>query len=327
VRRLLVRRLAEALLVVLVAATATFVLAHLAPGDPFSAATENPGVTPEVRAQLRAAWGLDRPLPEQYLRWSSAMLRGEMGDSFLYHRPVRDAIGDALPATLLLSGTGLLLAFGLGIGLGAWQAARRGRPLERLSRAVTLALSALPDFWLAIVAMLTLAYWLPLFPISGTIDVVNHDYWPLWRRVVDRLHHLVLPASVLALLAAAGIARFQRAALLDALGEEFTRTARAKGVSERAIVLRHALRNALSPTLALVGLSLPALAGGAVFVERVFGWPGMGHLALEAVSSRDYPLIMGCVLVGSALVALGSLLADVLAMLVDPRLRQGDAAR
>lgn len=326
-RRLLVRRLAEALLVVLVAATATFVLAHLAPGDPFSAAIDNPGVTPEVRARLRAAWGLDRPLAEQYLRWGSAMLRGEMGDSFLYHRPVRDAIGDALPATLLLSGTGLLLAFGLGIGLGAWQAARRGRPLERASRAVTLALSALPDFWLAIVAVLALAHWVPLFPVSGTIDVVNYDYWPFWRRMVDRAHHLVLPASVLALLAAAGIARFQRAALLDALGEEWTRTARAKGVSERAIVLRHALRNALSPTLALVGLSLPALAGGAVFVERVFAWPGMGHLALEAVSSRDYPLIMGCVLVGSTMVALGSMIADVLAMVADPRLRHAETQR
>ena len=322
-RRVLARRLLEALLVVFVAASATFVLAHLAPGDPFSNTIDNPAVTPEVRARLRAAWGLDRPLPEQYLRWLGSTLRGDLGPSLSQHRPVSAAIADALPATLLLSGTGLLLAFGLGVGLGAWQASHRGRPLERLARTVTLAISALPDFWLALVAMLTLAYWLPVFPVSGMIDAGSYDYWPFWRRMLDRLHHLVLPALVLALLAAAGIARFQRAALLDALGEEWARTARAKGVGERAVVLRHALRNALSPTLALVGLSIPALAGGAVFVERVFQWPGMGFLALGAVASRDYYLIMGCVVAGSALVAVGSFVADLLAVLADPRLRRG----
>jgi peptide/nickel transport system permease protein len=326
VRRALVRRLAEALLVVLVAATATFVIAHLAPGDPFTRLMDNPAVTPEVRARMLSEWGLDRPVAEQYARWLGAVARGELGPSFSQHRPVRDAIADALPATLLLSGTGILLAFALGVGLGAWQAAHRGRPLERLTRATTLALAAVPDFWLALVAMLGLAYWLPLFPASGMIDAGSHDYLTPGRQLLDRLHHLVLPASVLAVLAAAGIARFQRAALLDALGEEWTRTARAKGVSERAIVLRHALRNALSPTLALVGLSLPALAGGAVFVERVFQWPGMGWLMLNAVESRDYPLIMGCVLAGSTLVVVGSLVADLLATLADPRLRRGDPA-
>jgi peptide/nickel transport system permease protein len=322
VRRILARRLLEALLVVLVAASATFVLAHAAPGDPFSAAIENPFITPEARARLRAAWGLDRPLPEQYVRWLGAVARGDLGPSLSQHRPVRDAIAEALPATLLLSGTGLVVAFAFGIGLGAWQATHRGRPLERIARSATLAISAMPDFWLALVAMLALAYWVPIFPVSGIVDAANYDYWPLWRRMLDRLHHLVLPASVLALLAAAGIARFQRAALLEALGEEWARTARAKGVGERAVVLRHALRNALSPTLALVGLSLPALAGGAVFVERVFAWPGMGTLALNAVSTRDYYLIMGCVLAGSTLVALGSLVADVLAVIADPRLRR-----
>jgi peptide/nickel transport system permease protein len=297
------------------------VLAHLAPGDPFSAAIENPSVTPEVRARLRAAWGLDRPLPEQYVRWLGSVARGELGHSLSQHRPVRAAIADAVPPTLLLAGTGLLAAFAIGITLGAWQAARRGRPAERLTSAATLALAAVPDFWLALVAMLAFAYWLPIFPVSGMIDAGDHDYLSLAGRMADRVHHLVLPATVLAALTAAGIARYQRAALLDALGEDWARTARAKGVTERAVVLRHALRNALGPTLALVGLSLPALAGGAVFVEKVFAWPGMGLLTLNAVASRDYPLIMGCVLAGSALVALGSLLADALAALVDPRMR------
>jgi peptide/nickel transport system permease protein len=325
VRRALVRRLFEALLVVFVAASATFVLAHLAPGDPFTTSTESSKLQPEQRAQLRANWGLDRPLPEQYVRWLSAIARGDLGPSLSQHRPVAEAIGEALPATLLLSTTGIVLAFALGIGLGAWQASHRGHPLERASSTLTLTIAAFPDFWLALVAMLTFAYWLPIFPVSGMVDAGSYDYWPAWRQLLDRLHHLVLPACVIAILAAAGIARFQRAALLDALGEEWTRTARAKGVAERAIVLRHALRNALSPTLALLGLSLPALAGGTLFVERVFQWHGMGLLALQAIAARDYFLIMGCVVVGSALVAAGSFVADLLAVLADPRLRDAGA--
>ena len=259
------------------------------------------------------------------MRWLGATARGDLGPSLSQHRPVRDAIAEALPNTLLLSGTGLVLAFALGIALGAWQAAHRGRPLERIARAVTLALSAIPDFWLALVAMLALAYWARLFPTGGMVSAGDYEYLSAAGKLRDRLHHLVLPATVLALLAAAGIARFQRAALLDALNEEWTRTARAKGVGERAIVLRHALRNALSPTLALVGLAIPALAGGTVFIERVFGWPGMGTLALFAIGNRDYYLIMGCVLVGSALVAAGSMAADLLAIAADPRLRRADA--
>ena len=310
-RRVLVRRLLEALLVVLVAASATFVLAHAAPGDPFSSTLDDPSVTPEIRARLRANWGLDRPLPEQYVRWLGAAARGDLGPSLSQHRPVRDAIADALPNTLLLSGTGLLLAFALGIGLGAWQASHRGRPLERVARTVTLALSAIPDFWLALVAMLALAYWARLFPTGGMVSAGDYEYLSASGRLLDRLHHLVLPAAVLA--------------LLDALNEEWTRTARAKGVTERAVVLRHALRNALSPTLALVGLAIPALAGGTVFIERVFNWPGMGSLALAAIGNRDYYLIMGCVLAGSALVAVGSMMADLLAVAADPRLRRLDA--
>lgn len=325
-RRVLARRLLEALLAAFVAATATFALAHLAPGDPFSAAAENPAITPAARARMREAWGLDRPLPEQYARWLTAVARGELGDSFSEHRPVAEAIADALPATLLLSGTGLLLAFGIGIALGAWQAVRRGRLGERITGAVTLALTALPDFWVALLALLLLGLWWPVLPTGGAIDAAVHDFLSPGGRLLDRLRHLVLPAGVLALLSAAAIARFQRAALLDALGEEWARAARARGLRERTVVLRHALRNALAPTLTLLGLSLPALAGGAVFVERVFSWPGMGQLTVHAIERRDYPLIMGCVLAGSALVAVGSALADALAAMADPRVRDAATA-
>lgn len=320
-RRVLVRRLLEALLVAFVAATATFALAHLAPGDPFAASFENPSITPALRARMRAAWGLDRPLPEQYARWLAQAARGDFGQSISQHRPVRAAIADAFPPTLLLVGVALLAGLALGVVLGAWQAARRGSLVDHAVGAVTLALAAVPDFWLALVAMLTFAYWIPLFPVSGMVDVASYDYLTPLERVVDRLRHLALPATVLTLLGAAGVARYQRAALLDALGDDYVRTARAKGLAERRVVLRHALRNALGPVIALVGLALPALVGGAVFVEKIFGWPGMGLLTFNAIASRDYPLLLGCVVAGSVLVAVGSFVADALAALADPRVR------
>jgi peptide/nickel transport system permease protein len=321
VRRALARRVLEILLVAWLAATATFVLAHLAPGDPFSAAYENPSVTPAMRARLRAQHGLDAPLGVQYVRWLSNAARGELGYSYSRHEPVTRSIARALPPTLLLLGVALVGSFGLGIALGAWQAARRGGVVDRVVGTFALALSAVPDFWLALVAMLAFAYWIPVFPTSGMISAADYDYMTTTERVVDRLRHLALPAIVLSLLAAASIARFQRAALLESLHEDYVRTARAKGLAERTVVLRHALRNALGPVLALVGLALPALAGGAVFVEKVFSWPGMGLLMIDAIGLRDYPLLLGAVLAGSVLVAAGSAVADALAAVADPRLR------
>ncbi len=320
-RRALARRLLEIVVVAWLAATATFVLVHLAPGDPFSAAYENPSVTPALRAQLRAQHGLDRPIPEQYARWLGNAVRGRLGYSYTRHRPVTEVIARAVPPTLLLLGLALAGSFAIGIALGAWQAARRGGLVDRIVGTIALALSAVPDFWLALVAVMVFAWWLPVFPTSGMISPADYDYLTFGERIVDRLHHLALPALVLTLLAAASIARFQRAALLESLHEDYVRTARAKGLSERTVVFRHALRNALGPVLALVGLALPALAGGAVFVEKVFGWPGMGLLMVNAVNQRDYPLLVGAVLVGSVLVATGSAIADALAADADPRLR------
>jgi peptide/nickel transport system permease protein len=235
--------------------------------------------------------------------------------------PVARALADTLPSTLLLMGAGLLLAFSGGIALGAWQAARRGRPLVRLVDAAALVLYAVPDFWLALMALVLFAYLVPVFPAGGAIDPVMHDYLSVTGRLVDRLKHLALPALTLAAVSAAGIARYQRAAMLEVLPADFVRTARAKGLPERRVILRHALRNALVPVVTLVGLALPALLGGAFFVERVFAWPGMGELALGAIATRDYPLVTASVVVAGALVAAGSLLADLLLVAVDPRIR------
>ena len=320
-RRYLVARLLQTLVVVLFVTTASFVLVHLAPGAPF--ASEDPRISQELRARWRAEFGLDRPLGEQYVRYMANAARGNLGFSFSLHRPVVDAIGDALPRTLLLVGVGGGLALLAGVALGVYQAMHRGRPLERALSAGSLLAYSLPDFWLAIVLLLAFANWLPLLPAGGVVDPVMHDYLDAPGRLVDRLRHLVLPAAALAIGTLAGIARHQRAALLGVMGADFVRTARAKGASERRTVMRHALRNALLPTITLVGLMLPMLVGGAVFVEKVFAWNGMGLLAVNAIGARDYPLVTASVAVGGVVVAVGSLLADVLYAVVDPRLRDG----
>ena len=315
------RRVAQAALVAWLAATLVFVLVHLAPGDPFTASLDNPSVSPEARARWMSAYGLDRPVLEQYGRYLLGVLRGELGWSFSQARPVADAIRGALPNTLVLMGVALGGSFVVGVALGAWQAARRGSAAERAVSRVSLFVYSLPDFWLALVLLVALTYWVRLFPTGGITNTTLYPLFGPWERVVDRLWHLALPAGTLMLLSAAGIARFQRAAMLEVLGEDFVRTARAKGVSERRVVLRHAWRNALLPMVTLLGLMLPALVGGAVFVEKVFAWPGMGLLLVTAVEQRDYWLVTACVLVGSVMVALGSLLADLLSAAVDPRLR------
>jgi peptide/nickel transport system permease protein len=180
---------------------------------------------------------------------------------------------------------------------------------------------SLPEFWLALMALLVFAYWLPLFPAGGIVDATVHDYLGFWGRLADRVRHLVLPATTLALLTTAAVARYQRAAMLEVIELDFVRTARAKGLPERSVLARHALRNALLPVITLVGLALPALVGGAVFVETVFSWPGMGLLAADAIAARDYPLITATVAVGGVTVAVGSLVADILYAVADPRVR------
>jgi peptide/nickel transport system permease protein len=321
VGRYLAGRLLQALVTVALVATVTFVLLHLAPGDPVSALGGD-RVSVEVRDRLRAQYGLDRPLPEQYARYLASLARGDLGWSPTLNEPVRSALGRALPNTLLLMGAALLLAFAGGIAMGVAQARRPGSWFDRAAGTLSMAVHALPDFWLATILLLALAYWWPLFPAGGTGDVLVYESLSPLGRAVNRLYHVALPAITLALLIFAAVARHQRAALLEVAQEDFVRTARAKGLGERG-VLRHALRNALLPVITLLGLAMPALVGGAVFVERVFAWPGMGQLAIAAVSRRDYWVVTACSVVVSAMVAAGTLLADVLHAAADPRLRDG----
>lgn len=317
----IVRRLIHGVVVVALVATIVFLLIHAAPGDPFSSAMENPSVTEEIRAAWRHAYGLDRPLVEQYVRYVANVFRGDLGFSYSLHRPVKDALADAFPNTLALMTLGLAGGFLLGIAIAIKQTRSAGKRTDRILGGISLMFFAVPDFWFARLMLVAFAFWLPLFPIGGSINVVMHDYMQPGEQIIDRIKHLILPALTLTLLYFPVIARHQRAALLDTLPLEFVVTARAKGVSESSVIKRHALRNALLPIVTLLGVAFPALLTGAVFVEKVFSWPGMGTLIVNSISSRDYPLLTSAVIFGSAFVVVGSITADLLYRLLDPRLR------
>jgi peptide/nickel transport system permease protein len=319
--RFISRRLAQAAAIVAFVAAISFALIHLAPGDPFSAIMDNPNVSENIRQTLRAQYGFDRPLPEQFVRYIGRLAHGDLGWSFSHDRTVLEVLGSALPNTLLLMGVALFGSFALGIFIALVQVARRGSATDHALSGITLLLFSVPDFWFAILALLLFTYWIPIFPVGGAVDPVMHDYMTLIARIGDRLKHLVLPALTLTILAVGAVARYQRAALIDVLPADYIRTARLKGLTEREILRRHALRNALLPIITLIGLSFPALLTGAFFIEKIFAWPGMGLAVVNAIYTRDYPLVVGGVIIGSVMVTLGSLLADLLYAWADPRLR------
>jgi len=318
----LLRRLLQGIVILATVATITFVLVHLAPGGPFSGRMDDPRFTPAMREALIRRYGLDKPLPVQYVRYIGGLVRGDLDVSLSQQRPVRTILAETIPRSLLLMTVALVAGFALGILTGALQAARRGTWLDRITGRVSVAVAALPDFWLALTLLLAFAVRLRWFPVSGMVDDTMYEYLSPAGKLRDVLWHLALPAGTMTLLIAAVVARYQRQALLDVLPEEFVRAARAKGATERRIILHHSLRNALLPTVTLFGMALPSLVGGAVFIEFIFAWPGMGRAAVEALSARDYPVVLGTTLVSSALVVVGSIVSDVLAAVVDPRQRQ-----
>lgn len=319
-RRLLAGRLLQGLAVVWIVATLTFALLHLAPGDPFSYQNEK-RVAPEVLARWRHIYCLDRPLVAQYGCYLRSVASGDLGFSISQQRPVREVLADYVPRTVELMLLALVCTFAVGIALGVLEARRRGTFADWGSRGITLVFYSMPDFWLALMLALLFAYWIPIFPVSGIEDVLNAPTNGWWAHVVDHTRHLVLPVATLVLLTCAGVARFQRAAMLDASRLEFVVTARAKGVTENVIARHHILRNALLPIITLAGLTLPTLLGGAVLVELVFSWPGMGYVTALAVGSRDYALVTSSVLITSAVVVVGTIAADLLYALADPRVR------
>jgi len=313
-------RLANAAGLLLAVMVLNFLLIHLAPGDPAQViAGEMGGASPEVLAGIRAAYGLDLPLPVQLGRYLLRALHGDLGYSFYFSQPVASLILQRLPATALLMGTALAFASVAGTLLGV-AAARR--PKGALNLAVTLiavAGYAMPVFWSGLMLLLLFASALPWFPVGGMADIGH----PLagWEYAVSVTHHLVLPAFTLGVVYMAQYSRQSRAAMGEVMRADFIRTARAKGLTERMVVFKHALRNALGPVVTLLGLQFSEVLGGAVLVETVYGWPGMGRLVFDSILRRDYPTLLGILVVSALLVMAASLLTDLALRLVDPRIR------
>lgn len=321
----ILRRLLGAIPLLLGVATLIFFVLNLAPGDP-TARYFSPNIPPEVIDQLRHNLGLDQPVHVRYVKWMAAFFTGDWGHSFAQSRPVADVLLDALPNTLILTGTALVLVFLLGIAIGTYQAVRQYSVGDSVLSVLALFFYSMPSFWLALMLMLLFSLkahqwgWPIAFPATG-ITSVDYEFLSFGGKLQDRFMHLVLPVSTLTLALAAGVARYTRGQMLEVIRQDYIRTARAKGLPERTVLFRHALRNSLLPVITLLGLYLPFLFSGTVFVESIFAWPGMGRVIVDGIFQRDYPLVMATSFVFAVMVVLGNLIADVLYAVADPRIR------
>jgi peptide/nickel transport system permease protein len=318
--KIALRRLAMLIPVVWLVVTLTFVVVHLAPGS-YADTIDHPGLTPEARQGIRSTYGLDQPLGTQYLSWLRSTLTGDLGTSFLFKEQVTRVIRRALPPTLLLAGTALLLDLMLGMALAVASTRRPYGWVDRITTILSLGVYGLPSFWLAGVLILVFSLWLGWLPSSHMHSVGAEDLGSL-ARLADLLKHLALPALSLGLVGAAATARYLRSTLLESGSSQYVLAARARGLSPRRILWIHALRPALLPMITVFGLSVPMVISGSVVIESVFSWPGMGLVMWRAAQARDVPLIMGVTLVGAAAVILGSLMADLLYTVADPRSRE-----
>jgi peptide/nickel transport system permease protein len=324
--RILLVRLASALVLLWLVISLTFVLVRVAPGDPADLLA-GPSATAADIARARGELGLDDPLAVQYARWIGGIVSGDLGQSIAARRPVAAVLGDALPLSLFLGILSLTLTFAIGILIGMVQAARRGRAMDVVLTVITTSIYAAPSFWLALALVAVFTYGASRIgappalrlPAFGLQDPAGQ--YDGWAAVVDMARHLVLPVTVLTAIGAAGIARYARSAIADVLGADHVRTARAKGAATRRVYLRHVLVNALAPMVVLVALSLPGVIAGSVFVESVFALPGMGRAMLSAIASRDYPVILGATILYAALVIAANLAADLVMPAIDPRRR------
>lgn len=299
--------------------TIVFVLIHLAPGDPVLALVGDFPAPEEYVRKVREEFGLDRPLIEQYVRYVGNLARGEFGYSFVQRRPVLQVIGERAAATALLTGTALVVATLLGVGLGLIAARRPSTVLDATVSGAAVVGFSVPVFWVGQLLILLFAVTLGWLPAQGMVSLRVGPTG--WDRVLDVASHLVLPATALALRLVAMTTRLTRASLLEVLGQEFIRTAEAKGAGPRRVLGRHALPNALLPLVTFVGYNLGFLLAGSALIETVFGWPGVGRLLYDSVFTRDYPVLLGIFLTVSLSVVLANLLTDLLYAYLDPRIR------
>lgn len=315
----IVRRLLTSLLLVLLLVTAVFFVVCIAPGDPLDLLASEDWSAAD-REAIGRRYGLDRSLPEQYGIWLGNLVQGDAGTSLARHKPVADILSEALPVTLLLTTSSYALHLILAVSAALFMSAQRHRWSAGVLQGVGLFFYSMPSFWLGLILIMVFAGRLGWFPTAG-MQSPDAEFMGPGPRFMDLLRHMVLPVSTLALGMFMGTARYLRNTLDDVLQQDYILAARARGVGSARLMLRHALPNAMLPLITLLGLHLPFLLGGAVVVEVVFGWPGMGTLTVDAIGQRDYPVIMMTTLVAGLAVVLGSLVADLLYMIADPRVR------
>ena len=318
--KLLASRLTQGLALVFAVVVLNCLLVQAAPGDPVETiAGASGGMDEKLQAELRAMYGLDQPLPVQLGIYLGKVVRGDLGYSYFFNLPVSDLILERVPATLLLVLTSVLTAFLIGTALGVLSSRKPNGWLSQLINVMSLVGFAAPVFWMGMLLIILLASIFPVFPVSGMRGIESSGLG--WADVVDVLHHLVLPAFTLGLVYLAQYSRLSRAAMLDVLGADYIRTARAKGLPERLVLYKHALRNAVLPVVTILGLQFGNVLAGAIVVETVFNWPGLGRLAFESVLRRDYPTILGVLLFSSIVVIVMNQVTDLCYRLIDPRIK------
>jgi peptide/nickel transport system permease protein len=317
-----IKRVLYACILLVAVLVLNFVLIHLAPGDPAEVIVgEMGGATEEILAEIRAAYGLDKPFIEQLLVYLGRVAGGDLGHSFYFNQPVTDLILQRVPATILLVLSALMLAVYVGTFLGVLAAKKPTGMLSHFVTIFALIGYSAPVFWTGMMLLILFASWIPLFPVTGMYDVTLEGGW--FAKAVDILHHLVLPMLTLGIIYLAQYSRLGRASMLDVLGSDYIRTARAKGVSERMVIYKHALKNAILPIVTMAGLQMSYLFSGAVLVETVFNWPGLGRLAFESILRRDHPTILGILFFSTFIVIIANLLTDLSYRLIDPRIHAG----
>jgi peptide/nickel transport system permease protein len=336
----LVRRLLQSIPTLFGISLISFLLMLATPGDPITLITFNPNSSPEATQTLRRQLGLDQPPLVQYVYWligndwvkvdvngdgvgdewgtRRGVLRGDMGQSISLRRPVLDAIAERVPATLLLTGTAVLFGYLIGVLIGLLAAINHRGVFDNLTRVFSVLGNAVPSFWLGLILILVFSVQLDLLPMSGMRDITRPN---TGFNLSETARYMIMPVTVLSLGIIAAISRYTRIQVLEVVGQDYVRTAFAKGLHNRIVNLRHVARNALIPVITLLGAALGSLIGGAVIVEQVFSWPGLGRLVIEAVSKRDYPLIMGSVVIGAVMYIVGLIISDILYVIIDPRIR------
>lgn len=329
-RAYLVKRLLQMIPTLLGITFITFCIIQLAPGNPAMLKLQmasqgemaDTAYARQIIEQTKKLYGLDKPLPVQYMLWVKRVLTLDFGTSFKDHRNVMDKIAERLPITIQINLISIFLVYFIAIPFGVYSATHPDTFADKVLTLLFFFLYSLPNFWVAVLLIMLFGggdFW-DVFPIYG-ISSVNTENWPLWRQILDRLHHLVLPVACLTYGGFAYLSRLTRAELLEVIREDYVRTARAKGLSERVVIFKHAFRNGLLPIVTLLAFLLPAMFGGSVIIESIFSIPGMGQLGFEAVLSRDYPVIMAITTISALLTLVGLMLSDILYAVLDPRIQ------